>query len=299
MPPSVPEFFVPVRGAAPATRRLAYEPALFASAQVRFADAKAGVDLLQTVAVLTPIADTPVPVDWNLATESACGAGDLERQPAGDATFGTLAPAALKPKSYDAWQKGFAAWIAGTRKLTVLRSETLGLVSAPGETEGAFRVRLQQAARERRDQAVTELRQQYAKRLTPLQEKLRRAHDARQREETQASTQKMQTAISFGATLLGAFMGRKAVSASTIGRATTAARGVGRTMKESEDVKRAAGTVESVQQQIAELEAELAQQATAIEATMTAGPLQTLTVAPKKTGITVELLGLVWVPYWI
>ncbi len=75
LPPSVPEFFVPVRGAVPAGKRLAYEPALFGAAQVRFADPRAGVDLLQTVNVLTPIVDTAVPVDWNLATDSAIRPG--------------------------------------------------------------------------------------------------------------------------------------------------------------------------------------------------------------------------------
>jgi len=299
LPPSVPEFFVPGRGAAPAGKRLAYEPALFGAAQVRFADPKAGVDALQTVNVLTPIADAAVPVDWNLATDSAIGPGDLARQPAGEGTFGSLAPAAHKPKSYDTWQKSFASWVAGNRKLTVLRSETLAMVSSPGESEGAFRVRLQQAARERRDGAVADLREQYGRRFAQLQDRLRRAQDARQREESQASTQKVQTAISFGATLLGAMLGRKTVNASTLGRATTAARGVSRTMKESADVKRAAETVEGLLQQIAALEAELAEQVAAIEASMTAGPLQSLTIAPKKTGIAVQLVALVWVPYWI
>jgi hypothetical protein len=288
-----------MRGAAPAGKRLAYEPALFAAAQVRFADPKAGVDALQTVNVLTPVADAAVPVDWNLATDSVFAPGDLDRQPDGDAAFGSLAPAAHKPKSYDTWQRSFASWVASNRKLTVLRSDTLGMVSSPGETEGAFRVRLQQAARERRDGSVADLREQYGRRFAQLQDRLRRAQDARQREETQASTQKVQTAISFGATLLGAVFGRKTVSASTLGRATTAARGVSRTMKESADVKRAAESVEGVQQQIAALEAELAEQVAAIEASMTSSPLQSLTIAPKRTGITVQLVALVWVPYWI
>jgi hypothetical protein len=160
-------------------------------------------------------------------------------------------------------------------------------------------VRLQQAARERRDEAVQELRAQYAKKLALLQDRLRRAQDAREREQNQASTQKMQTAISFGATLLGALMGRKAVSTSTLGRATTAARGVGRTMKEAEDVKRAGETIEAVQGQIAEMEAELAAKAGAIEAAMTAGPLERVEIAPKKAGISVQLVSLAWVPYWL
>jgi hypothetical protein len=157
---------------------------------------------------------------------------------------------------------------------------------------------VQQLAREHRDQTVDELRQKYAVKLAKLQEQLRRAQAARERESTQASAQKLQTAISFGATLLGAVMGRKAVSVGTLGRATTAARGVGRTMKESEDVKRADLTVEAVQQQIAEIEAELQAETTALEGRMSAAPFQSLTVPPKKTGITVQLVALTWVGSW-
>jgi hypothetical protein len=188
--------------------------------------------------------------------------------------------------------------VYGSKKLELLRSAEPPLVSQPGETEGQFRVRLQQAARETRDAAVERLRQQYAPKIATLQERLRRAQAAEEREASQASSAKLQTAISFGATLLGAFMGRKAVSMSTVGRATTAARGVGRSMKEAEDVKRAAESVASVQQQIDALEAELREQTAGVEAKMVSAPLEPLTISPKKTGIAVQLVALTWVPYW-
>ena len=299
LPPSVPQFFLPVRGGAPGGARLTYEPVLFGAAQVRYTDAKAKVDATETLQAMAPVGDGPVAVDWTQAGECPFAPGDLEAEPGADASFAPLPPAALKPKSYDTWQKAFVSWVYGARKLTLLRSSALSLVSNPGEAEGDFRARLQQAARERRDQAVAELREQYARRLTPLQDRLRRAQEARDREQNQASTQKMQTAISFGATLLGALMGRKKVTVSTLGRATTAARGVGRTMKEAEDVKRAGETIEAVQRQIAELEAELAAQAATIETTMTAGPLEKLEIAPKKTGIGVQVVALAWAPYWL
>jgi len=299
LPPSVSQFFLPVRGSAPAGARLAYEPTLFGAAQVRYAEPKAKVDASEAVQVTAALSDGPVAVDWASAADSPFAPGDLESEPAGSASFAPLPAAALKPKSYEGWQRAFVTWVYGSRKLALLRSAALGLASNPGETEGDFRVRLQQAARERRDQAVAELREQYAKRLAQLQERLRRAQEAREREQNQASTQKMQTAISFGATLLGALMGRKAVSASTLGRATTAARGVGRTMKEAEDVKRAAETVEDLQRQVTDLEAELAAQAAGIETAMTAGPLERLEIAPKKTAIAVQVVALAWAPYWV
>jgi hypothetical protein len=243
---------------------------LLGVAEVRFADAKARVDAAQTVAVTTPVRDAPVPVDWDAAAESAFGPSDLEREAGAGAAYDPLPSAASKAKSYDAWKKSFGTWVYGAKKLELLRSAEPPLVSQPGETEGQFRVRLQQAARESRDEAIERLRQQYAPKIATLQERLRRAQAAEEREASQASSAKLQTAISFGATLLGAFMGRKAVSMSTVGRATTAARGVGRSMKEAEDV----------------------------EAKMASAPLEPLTIAPKKTGIAVQLVALTWVPFW-
>jgi hypothetical protein len=287
-----------VRGGAAEGARLVYSPALLGVAQVRFVEAKCGLDVTQVVAALTPVVDAAVPVDWAAAADSAVGPADLEREASEGAAYDPLPPAASKAKNYDAWRRAFGAWVHGAKRIEVLRSTDPPLVSRPGETEGEFRVRLRQAARESRDQAVDRLRQKYAPRLAALQEKLRRAQATQEREAGQASAAKLQTAISFGATVLGALMGRKAASLSTVGRATTAARGVGRSMKEAEDAKRAAATIAAVQQQIDAIEAELAAQAAAIESATAAAALQPLTISPRKTGIVVQLVALTWVPTW-
>jgi hypothetical protein len=298
LPPDIQQFYLPVRGGASGGVQLVYEPMLLGTAQVRFADPKTGIDETQAVNVLTPVADAAVPVDWSAASDTEFGPGDLEREAAEGAGFAALPAPATKAKSYDAWKKAFGAYVYGARKLTLMKAPDLGLVSSAGETEGQFRVRVQQASREQRDEAVKALREKYATRLARLQDQLARAQAAREREASQATAQKLQTAISFGATLLGAFMGRKAVNVGTIGRATTAARGVGRSMKEAEDVKRAELTVEAAQQQIAAIEGELRDETTALETRMASGPFEMLTVAPKKTGITVQLVALAWMPYW-
>ena len=97
------------------------------------------------------------------------------------------------------------------------------------------------------------LRSRYAARLEALAERKRRAEQAVAREKEETTSQGIQTAISIGATVLGALLGRKAVSATNIGRATTAARGAGRTIKQAGDVGRAKENVAAIDQQIADL----------------------------------------------
>ena len=161
-------------------------------------------------------------------------------------------------------------------------------------------MRLQQAAREQRDAAVEKLRQKYAPKIAALEEKKRRSEQAVAREAEQSKSQKFQTAISFGATVLGSFLGRKSIGLSTLGRATTAARGVSRSMKEAEDVGRAQETVEAVNQQLIDLDAQFKNDAAALEqsADTQNEPLETVSMKPTKANIAIQHFGLVWAPYW-
>ena len=105
-------------------------------------------------------------MDWATASQSEFGPADLEREAAAGASYDPLPAPASQPKNYEAWKKSFSTWTYGSTKLELLRSAAPPLVSQPGETEGQFRVRLQQAARESRDQAVDRLRQQYSPKLS-------------------------------------------------------------------------------------------------------------------------------------
>ena len=300
LPPDVPQYFVPVRTPAPAGAALVYQPMLLGAAEIRFADAKKGLDTNEPVAIMTPLTAEAVAADWDRAVDTSVAAGDLEASPEAGAAFAELPPAAGKPKSYGAWRKDFAAWLFRTQKLELLTCPRLKAFSRPGETERDFRARLQHAGREQRDDALERLRKKYAPKMAALEERLRRAGQAVERESEQVTQQGLQTAISVGATLLGAFLGRKAVTASTIGRATTAARGAGRVLKERQDVGRAKETVEALQQQLADLDEAFKADAEQLgpSGDALAEPLEAVSVRPSKQNVTVKLVALAWVPSW-
>ena len=300
LPPEVAQYFVPVRGARPAGSALLYQPMILGSAQVRFVEAKAQVDCPRDLNLLTAVEGGAVAVDWQNSTEAAFGPDELEREPAADALFGSLPAEASKAKSYAAWSRDLVQWLYGSQTLELHKSPSLGEASKPGESERNFRLRLQQAGRENRDESVEKLRKAYAPKMAALEERIRRAEQAAEREKEQANQQKLQTAISVGATLLGAFLGRKAISTATMGRAATAARAGSRTWKEAQDVARAGDTVEALKQQLAELESQFAGETQALESAMSPATetFDTISVKLKKTNITVRLVALSWVPHW-
>jgi hypothetical protein len=94
----------------------------------------------------------------------------------------------------------------------------------------------------------------------------------------------MQTAVSVGATLLGAFMGRKAMSASTIGRAGTAMSRAGRSMEQAGDIGRAQETVAEYQRQLDDLNAQFQEETNALEAKIDPAneELEPVAISPKK-----------------
>ncbi|HUR34642.1 MAG TPA: hypothetical protein VM032_12655 [Vicinamibacterales bacterium] len=292
VPPEVPQYFSPeaTGGLVPLT------PVVYGAANVRFIDAKLKLDITRLVTWTTPIGDGAVAVDWDAASAVDIAPEALERDAPDDASYAAVPAPALKSRNYDAWSKQFVTAITTKESLEILRSPSTGETSRPDESERDFRARLQQASREGRDRALEALRRKYAPRQAALDEKRRRAEQAVQRESQQASGQKLQTMISVGATLMGALMGRKAMTASTIGRATTAVRGVGRSMKEAEDIGRAQETVQAIDEQRQALEDELKLETATLEAAgdPATETFERVTVKPKRTNVAVKLVGLMW-----
>jgi hypothetical protein len=298
--PDVPQYVVPLRSSQPEDSELVYVPMLLGAAQVRFADAKSGIDVTEDVTALVPLTDSAVAVDWDHAVMADMTVADLERTPVEPAQFLLLPPDAYKAKSYVDWNKDFGGWLFRTHKLMVLKSSGTKEISKPDESERDFRLRLQQSSRERRDQAMDRLRQSYAPKIAAIQERIRRALQMKERQQVESRSSQIQAAITVGASILGAFLGRKTISATNIGRATTAIRSAGRVMKESQEVGHAEDNVAVLQQQLTELQAQFQSESEALTLALDPlnEPLETLPIRPAKANIVVKLVALAWTPEW-
>ena len=294
VPAGVREYFMKGDGGTAA----AYRPVLYGAARIHYTDARRGIDVVRSLQAVVPFAEGAIPVDWEHAAtgveppDSLSNAKDAPR-----ATYHPLPALALNPKHYVDWSRDFSDWVLRSQPLTLFSSPALKLVSEPAESEREFRIRCQQVAREARDGAVETLRARFAPKVTRLNEKVRKARELVEREEQQVGQQTLQTAVSLGATMLGALMGRRSVSLSTLGRATTAARGVGRSMKESQDVERARVRLHEAEAEFAAVEAELQQAIAALDDTSHAtAPFDVVEIKPKRGNVDVRLVALAWQP---
>lgn len=300
LPPDVPQQFVPLRGSKPEGSELVYVPMLLGASRIRFSDTKHGVDQTQDVMALAPITDGAVAVDWDHAVPVGLAQGDLETSPVDGAQFLSLPSSAGKAKSYGDWSKDFGGWLFRTQTIDLFKSPSTKDVSRPGESEQEFRVQLQQSGREQRDKAADSLRRKFAPKIATLQDRIRRAEQRKEKEQTESRSSQVQAAITVGTSILGAFLGRKTISATNLGRATTAIRSAGRVMKESQDVGQAEENAAALQQQLAELEKQFKSESDALASATDPlnEKLETVSVRPTRANIAVKLVALAWMPHW-
>jgi hypothetical protein len=169
--------------------------------------------------------------------------------------FAQVNAAALQATQQQAWQMEARTQLGESLEVPVLREGKI--TGAPFETDAEFRLRLEQAAREERDETVQAIRRKYETKMRTAADKVNRAREAVAREKSQARNAQMQTAISVGTSVLGALFGKRASGLGHITRAGTAARGATRAMKESADVGTAEEKLAAAEAAVAELETEV------------------------------------------
>lgn len=295
LPPEIPQYFVASRASGTVT----YVPMLLGLSRIYYSDSKVGMEADVAASMLVSFENGPIAIDWDRAQAAQLSEDDLESEPVMPSVFAAPPADAAKPKSFDGWKRSLADALFRSESIDILVCDALKTTSKPGESERDFRLRLDQAAREARDDAVGKIREKYASKIAALEERRRKAEARVQVQKEQATGAKWNTAISVGSAILGALLGRKTMSAGNINKAGTAARSASRTIKESADVGRAEEDVAAIDEQLRELEERVTGEVDAVSARVDAATisLERVTLKPKKTNITVKAVVLAWTPH--
>ncbi len=295
-PPGIPVFFVPPNKTAATP---SYIPALIGYARIRYSNVRYNVDLARELFLAFPLQEGPVPVDWDGALHLTSAPEALSSKPLPGAQFSRLPPAASRKASYTKWRRAFVRYVAQNHALLLLQAPKLKVFSAPGESETEFRARLAQRCRELRDTEVEKLRARYASRFQTLHDRLLRAEQAVQREREQASAATVQTVVSFGTALLGAFLGRRRVNTTAASRLGTAMSRASRTKKQKMDVVRAQERVASIRERLEVLQQELEQKIAVLSSKYDPQTVQVreVRIRPRISDVTLDLFGQGWLPF--
>ena len=316
VPPDVAQGFVPVARAIEEARALlmgrldatatvgdavlVYEPVLLAAADVHFVNTRYDMDESESL-VLALAADAEMRTpDWEAAEQLALSPQDIALEPetppqARGVFFAPLPAWATDSKVFRKAQKALADWLYRSRRRTLLRHAGLKLTQHPDEDERAFRIRLQQAAREARDAEIDALRKKYEKQFDRLEKRLRREEQELAEDEAEYEARKREEMIGLGETVLGLFLGRRRSSG-----LSSVARKRRMTAKAKADIEESRQEIAALQAELADLEEELQAAVADITARWEAAldDVEEVEVKPRRTDVLVEQVMLGWLPFW-
>jgi hypothetical protein len=278
-----------------ASSNLTYVPSILALGRVHFIDRKLNIAEQQDYVLLADQPEMASLVDWERAQSLTITPRQLQANPQADATFGELSNAINEAKEFLGLKKGLVDFLYRTSSLTLFYSPALKQYSTPKESQQEFILRLQQSAREERDQEVDKIHATYETRLMRLNNQVQTAQDRLARKKADADAKQRETMVSIGESVLGMFMGRRSM------RAASSALSKHRQASDAKmDMEQVGESVESLQKDIQALQQELAAKTAEVQTRwdQTVSQVSKINIPPRTTDIDVDLFALAWAPYW-
>jgi hypothetical protein len=282
------------------TTLLVYQPGILGLASLRFTDRKWGVDEQVERMLLAEPEAGPTGYDWEHAEPISVHNRDLlrsaERVEEGQGPYFMPAPeGASTGKKLAAAGSELADYLYYKSTLKINIHEQLDLAQGPREDDRAFRIRLQQAARERRDAEVDKLAKQAATQIDRLTDKITKAQQKLSETQQQAQAKQTEQWINIGESVVSMFMGRR--SSRAVSSAASKWNQASRAAAEVEETKQALADMEA---EVKGLEADLKARTDEITAQwdQTLDNITTTEIKLRRTDVNVEATMLGWAPFW-
>lgn len=273
--------------------RVTYVPMLFGAVRLHHALSKAGVDEWSEAAFIARLDDDDAMDPWNDAQRLASAHPDCEPAAECAGAYCDLPASALRDATYKRWVKQLSDFTYRSADGFVLYHESTKAYSPLNADSAAFAQQVRHLLREERDRDIERLRAKFAPKIASIESRIHAAAQRVERERSQMKQQGLQTAISFGSTILGALFGRKK---SSVGKATTALRGASRVARERDDVGRAQESLDALRDQMTEMQAEFDAQISDMQSTEFDPTFETIAVRPRKGDISIQRFGIMWLP---
>ncbi len=278
--------------------KVVYEPNLLAAAKVRFYDADRGVDEIKEIAILSNAPDDFGRSDW----DNAAPLKDWDRSllsdpenPGGVEVAYLSVPDTLNStKEMNAAEKDFSDWLYQNQKISLKQHKKLKLKQNGDESDEDFHSRVQQLAREERDEEMDEMKEKFEKKLDRVAEKIRKEEQDLEQAQQEVQDRKRSEMVGMAETAFGMLFGRK--------RSLSGMQSKSRMKRKAKDkVQESREDLEALDEDYGKLEEELQENLDELTEkwdTITEG-VTAKEVKPRRTDIKVESVLLAWNPFWV
>ena len=215
--------------------------------------------------------------------------------PEGNAKFSEIPSNLNDPKDFNELKKSFTDFLFYNSNFKLYHSPLLKLYSKPNESKGDFILKINQMARETRDDEVDKIEQKYAKEFEKLKVKQSKAQDILMKKQASASSLKQEALLSAGESVVGMFMGRRSTRS-----ASKAMTKYQKSKTVSADIDKAQKDIVSLSKEMESLENELKAQIEIIKQRREKeiSEVKEVIIQPKKSDIEIKMISLAWIPKW-
>ncbi|HLV44141.1 MAG TPA: hypothetical protein VKY39_04245, partial [Aggregatilineales bacterium] len=312
LPASVEQYFLPaeftfdqalrnrerVRGlpvAAPAgSGQLLYVPSLLAQLTVRFSHRQTNTQDVLWYAFIVPDLPRMAHVDWEQHQAEPFDPATLELQPYAEAYYADIPPALTTGSSLTDLRKSLVDWVYNNLQITTLHNSALKVYSGLNESGSSFRERVQQAARQQRDEEVDKVVEKYSRQFDRLEDRISNRASRLEAAEEELEARRTEGLVTTGETALRLMRGQLYRTVSRVAQLRRYSQ------QNEERIEMLEGDLTRLMQELDEAEAQMELELSAVRQRWAeaARQIEEVPVRPNKTDITPALFGIGWVPYW-
>jgi len=272
---------------------LIYRPVILSQASARLVNIKykLDIDVYKTALVENP--DRRGIVRWDNYPMEQIDPAKLDKAPEPQARFAPPEAPLNDVKQMNALQKDFLEWAYRTSEVSIRGNEALKLYAGPETSEGEFRTRCANAARQECEAELKKTSATYDTKLRTLTDKLDREQRELEQDKSELSNRKLEEAGNVAETFAGLLgIGRKhSISSSLTKRRMTS--------QAKSNVEESVATIKDIQEQFAIIEKEKAAALQAVNDKWgeIANQITEISISAQKSDILLDFFGVAWMPY--
>ncbi len=268
-----------------------YKPYLVTKGKVKYVNATRGIDIENTVSGRQYLEKTLTSIDLAKSVKYDFDADLFDKRPVEQSRFHDLPGFIEEMKTFKSVEKIFSDYIYRTKKIELYKCTALKVESKPGDTLNDFKIKMIDAIRGKKADAVEKLRSKFSTRGDRLQAKYGKLNIKLHKEQSDVSAKQTDSALNFGMAVLGSFLG-----SSTKRKTNRAISSASKVSKERADVRRVEKEIMQIQRDMQELKSDLRREIDLIEKRFTfeSYKIDTFHIKPRKSDIFDVKVALLW-----
>lgn len=222
------------------------KPYLYASAKIRYANKD--FDITKDINLCLNLDDVDE-INWEEASQNL--QISTQKEPDIKLEFGEIPNFILNKKDFKDEIRKLKDFLYRDVKLEIY--EAIGLKSNPNENLESFKLKIRDKCNEILEVETTKFQEKFQKEKAKIEEKLRRAEIRLEKEKSDLKSKGLETVLSIGSSILGAFFGGgKLLTKTNTSKIASTARNANRVLNEKKDVANAEESLEILQNELEE-----------------------------------------------